>query len=468
MTKSYALAMIAIMAATATAQPLIEPKDGKVTYVMTISPTAAPKPASKYYLLPEYSESIEGNRVQMFLRCFMEQDLFFSREQSERRDKLNLLAISELPKGTQQEGEGGRLVSRDMYDAARMRRTDWQLDYFLRRDNMGTLLPDVQKFRQLAEVLKTRVRGEIAIANFTAAVHTLKTLFSLAQTMESHPTLIGSLVGLAIESIACDAVQELIAQPGCPNLFWSLTDLPSPLITQRLARQGERLMISHQFEELLTAKAPLPEKNVRQAIDEIDQFCQMTNKDAGILGKASVKYAIWTTMEPRLEKARGRLVAYGMNSGVVKAMSNIQVVVTDDLVQYENYRDETLKWFNLPAAQALQGVAKVEAELEKNKKDFVLAPIIFLSSLKILQARSRLEQRVAYLRVLEAIRLHAHENMGNLPQSLNAILLPIPLDPVTGKPFSYTVKADTATLTGGNPSLGTPTTNRSYEIQIRK
>ena len=87
---------------------------------------------------------------------------------------------------------------------------------------------------------------------------------------------------------------------------------------------------------------------------------------------------------------------------------------------------------------------------------------------KVLQSRTRMQQRVEYLRVIEAIRLYAFDNEGKLPATLDAILLPIPLDPVTGKPFSYAVKADTATLTGGHPSPGNAATNRVYEIRIRK
>ncbi len=461
--KFYALAIIAIMAATATAQPIVEPKDGKVTYTMTISPTAAPKPASKYYLLPEYRDSIEGNRVQMFLRCFMEQDKFFGREQSERREKLNLLPLSELPKGTNE--EGGNLVSRDMYDAARMTRTDWQLGYFMRRDGIKTLLPDAQKFRSLAHVLKTRVRGEIAIKDFPSALRSLQTLFSLAQTMDAHPTFVGTLVGFAIEATAIDAIQEMIAQPGCPNLYWSLSDLPSPLLDFRQARQGERLLVSEQFKSVMNATEILTDKEMYKVIDDIGDLARYAG---GVLGKPSVRYAFWSVDTKRLEVARERLIQYGIKPTLVKQMSGLQVAVTDDLYRSDEYRDEFLKWVNLPPHQALVGLVAENAELQKHKEDLVLAPIFIPAMVIVLQSRTRIQQRVEYLRVIEAVRLYAFENGGKLPATLDSIKLPIPLDPVTGKPFSYTVKADTATLTGGNPSPGTPSTNRSYEIRIRK
>jgi hypothetical protein len=83
-------------------------------------------------------------------------------------------------------------------------------------------------------------------------------------------------------------------------------------------------------------------------------------------------------------------------------------------------------------------------------------------------AQVRLEQRFAYLRVIEAIRLYAFQNGGALPTSLDARKLPLPADPVTGKPFDYSVKDGVATLHGASSNPDDPRQNRYYEITIRK
>ena len=49
--------------------------------------------------------------------------------------------------------------------------------------------------------------------------------------MGEHPTLIGDLVGIAIASIAIGPLEEMLSQPVCPNLYWALTNLPSPLVS---------------------------------------------------------------------------------------------------------------------------------------------------------------------------------------------------------------------------------------------
>jgi hypothetical protein len=71
---------------------------------------------------------------------------------------------------------------------------------------------------------------------------------------------------------------------------------------------------------------------------------------------------------------------------------------------------------------------------------------------KVQNASARQERRFAALRVIEALRLHAAANGGNLPDKLDAITeVPLPIDPITGKPFEYTRTDDQAVLLG--PSL---------------
>jgi hypothetical protein len=57
------------------------------------------------------------------------------------------------------------------------------------------------------------------------------------------------------------------------------------------------------------------------------------------------------------------------------------------------------------------------------------------------------KRKIAALRVIEAVRHHLAANQGELPASLSDIRgIPIPLDPLTGKPFQWTVEGETATL----------------------
>jgi hypothetical protein len=66
---------------------------------------------------------------------------------------------------------------------------------------------------------------------------------------------------------------------------------------------------------------------------------------------------------------------------------------------------------------------------------------------KVLSARARIEWQGAAWRCIEAVRLYAATH-GKLPASLGDIKeVPVPPDPVTGRPFEYTCDGTKATLT---------------------
>ena len=86
------------------------------------------------------------------------------------------------------------------------------------------------------------------------------------------------------------------------------------------------------------------------------------------------------------------------------------------------------------------------------------------------RAQARLDQRLGLLRCVEALRLYAAEHDGQLPAKLYDIKLPLPVDAVTGKPFDYELKGDTAILRG-TPPRGMEkiaSYNVRYEVTIAK
>ena len=58
------------------------------------------------------------------------------------------------------------------------------------------------------------------------------------------------------------------------------------------------------------------------------------------------------------------------------------------------------------------------------------------------------EGNSAVLRILEAIRLYGAAHGGRLPNELQEIEVPVPIDPVTGKLFDYEVRDNVARLEG--------------------
>jgi hypothetical protein len=448
-----------------TAQPALTPKDGKVIVSMTVHSADAAKPISRNYLLPEYKDSIPGNQVQMYLRLFMEQAVFFGPEESKKREKWNTSPLAELP-ADELKDYGRRLLSRDAVDATRMLDVDWQLWHFLRRDGFYTVLPDVQKMRSVAEALKTRVRGQIRNGDADGAIETLRTLFALAHSFQEHPTLIGQLVGIAIGNIACEAAEELVQLPNCPNLIWSFTDLPRPFMNLRLGLQGEIPMSTTQFKSVL--EGVVTDAELARVVKQADEVVAMSREQNSKGEKASARYKLWAADPKRVEVSRKRLVETGLKADLVKSFSPLQAIVADDVQQSVVFTDDLFKSFNLPFWQAIENQEAVEAAVKANTDLLILGPELAPAALKVKRAQVRLDQRIAYLRVIEAIRLNSHEHGAGLPATLNDLKVPLPVDPVSGKSFSYTVKDGVATLTGVNPNPKQAETNRVYEIRIAK
>jgi hypothetical protein len=90
---------------------------------------------------------------------------------------------------------------------------------------------------------------------------------------------------------------------------------------------------------------------------------------------------------------------------------------------------------------------------------------------RILRAQIRTDRRLAALRCVEAIRLYAATHDGKLPSSLSAIKdKSLPVDPLTGTPFEYSVTDKTAVLKGNMvpEEKEQPQQWLTYEITIRQ
>lgn len=469
--------------AVALAQPQPEAKDGKVVVPITLHPTAAPKPLSRYYLTPQYIDMQPGNRVPTFMKAFMEQQYFFGKEPSEQRDKWNQLPLADLPgddikksgcvgglmyrKSFQDPTEGAGRPLSDVDEAARLTTTDWQVWFNIRRDGIGTLLPEVQKMRDLASVLKVRMRYEVKTGDFEKAAYSARTFYGLSSALAEHPTLICLLVAVAVETIGLNAVEEMIGQPGCPNLYWSLTEIPADVFDSRLASQGERVIIQAHFMDLVRDKV-MSEVEAKKMAETIDSLTKLIGPDAAKdETKFSDKFAKAAADNKKVDEFRKELIAAGRKADAVNQFTPLQVVMAHNLLRYDILLDEFYRVMQLPHPEAIKLAAEAEAKL-KDDADAVLAKQLLPTITKVKGALTRIQQRVAYLRVIEAVRLHAHENGGKLPEKLADIKLPLPNDPVTGKGFEYSVKGDVATLTGGNPNPDSVTTNRVYELRVKK
>ena len=224
--------------------------DGETLIRLTVDPAAVPTPALRYLLLPQLKEMNPGNPIQGYLKCFMEQQkFFFDKESFQRREKLLVMPLKELP--ARELNDYGGLALKQADWAARLDNPDWQILLNMKAEGIYLPIPDVHELRPLAGALKVRMRAEVALGRFDDALRTAKTMFAMSRHLGEHPTFVGNLFGVAIANLAIGPLEEMLEQPGCPNLYWALTNLPNPLVSLETAMQGERIgMIQWIFRDL--------------------------------------------------------------------------------------------------------------------------------------------------------------------------------------------------------------------------
>ena len=437
---------------------------------LLVQPMAVPRPALKYQLLPELAEMNPGNPIQGYLKCFGEQrGFFFDKNSIKNREKWETMTLTDLP--LQELREYGHMPLHQADYAARLDTPDWQVLLQAKREGIAVPLPEVPQLRALASALKVRCRAEVAERRFDDAVRTAKTLFALARHLGEHPTLISNLMGIHIANLALGPLEEMIQQPGCPNLYWALTNLPDPLLSLRKGFQAEELVLQAHFAGIQEG-VPMSEAELK----ENSPLSQVVSRLALI---DSFKKEIEVWLEDRVSDntfvsaARKRLVDAGLPEERVKAFPATQVVWLDDKREYQAGLHDRVKWMGLPYWQAEAGsLASRAAERDNTLYGRFLQETFPEGSdlLKVRKIQTRLEQRIALLRHVEALRLYAAGHDGKLPAALEAVTVPLPVDPFTGKPFVYRLEEETAVLRGGAPKgeEANPVYNLRYRVTIKK
>jgi hypothetical protein len=404
---------------------------------LVVDPMAAPQPALRYTLLPELRELTQGNPIPNYLKCILDQDF------SSPDETLGKAALKQADR------------------AARMDKPDWQILPKLKVDGVSLLLPDLQKMRQLATELQKRFRDEITQRRFNDALVTAKTMFALSRHMGEHPTLIGELVGIAIAAVTITPLEEMLEQPGCPNLYWALTYLPAPFVSLRAGLEGERIFLATELRDL-DDKNPMTTAQLKKLITYIDRLLEVGRNEKKTIDVLREH----TQDEKYMASARTRLIELaGIPADRLDTFSPYQVVLLNEKLQCEIERDEAIKLSHLPTWEAIPRMDAVS--VPKTRSVF----FGFLPAVqKIRRAQGRLEQRIALLRHVEAIRMHAAANGGKVPAKLADVDGPLPVDPFTGKPFRYEVVDGVAHVRGSPPKGDEKIAayNLHYEIIIRK
>lgn len=436
-----------------------DPKPETQVIALKLKPNGPPVPSFRYEFVPSFRNQIPANAALLHHRALhlLAENRPAAKEFMEAREKFDKVLtgpLKDFPKEQvraflQPFGE----MFREMESAAKCDRCEWGLEDRMAAEGIGLLIPDAQHMRDLSFLLALRCRLHAADTKIELALKDIQTGFALARHAAVGGTLIHFLIGATIATEVVTSLEQVMQLRDCPNLYWSLTALPRPLIDIRKAMEGElRTMDAVIPYPKEVDKGPMSPEAALAALDRLwAGIARLADeKDSMGLAESRLGMAFFITMQH--PSARKSLLAAGKTEAELDAMPPAQVVMLDALVRFRNLRDEHFVWFNTPYSEALQGMRKSDEAIREIRRS---PPFGYLHTMLILLlpavdklygAQYRTERRLASLRAVEAARLYAAKNDGKLPAKLSDVPVPVPTDPITGQPFGYSTEGNTFTI----------------------
>jgi hypothetical protein len=439
---------------------------------LAVRPAAKQGRALEYRLLPDPLELTAGNAAPLWLRA----------GQAARNVRRKItgkeytwMDPAETPLKTFPRKEARALLAeyaaalRLADQAARRQRCDWERPPLTIQSIQQDLpLDEIQNYREVAQLLNLRCRLELSEGRFDQAIRTLQTGLALARHVGNGESLIQDLVAIAIGAIMFGRVEEWIQTPGSPNLYWPLTALPRPFIDVGRTIQYELNTLHRSFPQLreLQTKRLTPAQAdalVGEILDTLSKVEDMAMPD---WARKPAVAALALKVYP---DAKRYLIARGRTAAQVEALPVLQAVAIYYMDQYDEVRDDILKWASVPYWQGRDGLARLEKRIRADPatEGNVAIRLLMPALVKVYEAQVRIQRQVAGLRCAEALRLYAAAHGGKAPDKLaDVTAVPLPIDPYTGKGFEgfYLARGGKGVLEVPPPPGMPPLLGRRYEL----
>jgi hypothetical protein len=442
---------------------------------LTVAPAAEASPALKYHLLPPLRDQSPGNAVVHYYRAYSP-DWLTHRRQAGFDEKINKWL--EMPPKELPRDELKWVLTYGPLDeiklGSRREQCDWELTARIRKEGPHLRLPDIQGFRDMANLLRLRARLHMAAGNYDEAVATLQTGFALGRHVGEVPNLLCSVVGMAMTESMTKEVETLIQLPAGPNLYWALTELPRPFIDLRKPLQGEQLMVQSVLPSVHDLDwAPLSSPQMQEQIHRLLGTVRELGEDLIPAQKAEAQLLFTGLVAKYYPQAKRYLVGHGRKPELIDAMPAPQVVMIYALIHFQQLQEELFRWAAVPYPQARAGLRRANEHRQKvceGLEEGIPLVTAFITAFdSIFRAQVQTDRRIAAVRCIEAIRLYAAAHDGPLPRQLSDITeVPVPLDPATGQAFEYRAEGNKATLIARPPAGDYSPPLLHYELTLKR
>ncbi len=434
------------------------------TYQLTITPAPEPDPIFTHRLVLQDIDSMEGNAASDYYRVFEDiKGEITAAEKEFGEDEFHNWQDPQLTPLDKLRREPVRIAI-EKFDlnllerATRKRTCDWGLDIYSLKgvEYLDVPLGDYREnSRAMGQALGLRTRLAIADNRYKDALEDIRRIYRIAQDVAQTPLVVCALFASAEARNATNHATELIAQPGAPNLYWALSELPDPLVDYRPAAKleldfGWKLApflrdaehAEREPEEWNALWRSLAQSDLQQFIYDPPAILS-----GGELGMAALGVAGYS-------HAKQRLIAWGFDPGRVEKMAVGQVLAIYSARAYRRQADFVERAYYVPWPEAQKIIAELEASEQSeaiwnhpDREIYPLAAELLRGARFSRSFHEHVPRQIAALRVIEALRMHATENDGQLPAALaDVTCVPVPENPATGEPFLYHLDGATAVL----------------------
>ena len=225
------------------------------------------------------------------------------------------------------------------------------------------------------------------------------------------PFLINGLLGIAIANHMLAPCDDLIAQPGAPNLYWALTTLPRPLVNLRNQLEVEQKLLENLIPELTEAELARPRTDAEwtSLLSRMHEGIVKWSRNLSSENPADpLNHALKILGESDLAQFKAKALAGAreslktsrkLTSQQLAAMSEDQIVALYLADGYRTLWDDLFKGSYLPPRVALAEIRAADNRLLA-AKDGPLALFVRLTPAveAVVMTDVRLDRRVAILR----------------------------------------------------------------------
>jgi hypothetical protein len=435
---------------------------------LTVSPKALQRPVLRNSLITRVEDRQPGNAATYYEAAAMEvTEIRLPEDYAKIEDEVRNKALSELTQADYDK-VAKAFPFKPYWTALGARRphAEWP---FEQDEGITALLPSLGTYRKIANRLNIDARWDVHEKRYADAVDKIRIGVTLGRHMGEGTTLIEGLVGVSISATSLKTINDLVQQPDAPNLYWSLSQLPQPMI--QLPWANERGWVYFSLPEFQKVrKGTFTDGDWDSLMGRLRNpmgFVNMGMPMEGYEGPEwSGKVALTALNMRAYPRARAYLKENGRSNAELEAMGPKKILATYYVETFETWMDEATKGAALPYREAHQIKGDWGKEMAASP-DYRMNPMLLMipALSQVSLATAKLDRSVALLRIVEALRMYAAGHEGQWPKELEDCDVPIPEDPVMGKAFIYEIEDGKAVIESMGPNMQSSV---RYELMLRK